>query len=239
MNVVEQNLINASELSARDLEQTLGFLFAHQLDYADLYFQSSVHESWVLEDGLVKDGSFNIERGVGVRAISGEKTGFAYADAINSDALKQAATAARGIAAQGQQGSVKAFSRSGNSQIYLPCEPLQSLSNTDKVALLHQVEAFIRTLDKRAEQVMVSLTGVYEEILVAGSDGTYATDIRPLVRLNCSVLLEENGRRERGSAGGGAMLQPTRTPNRRANQTGLASHVPDIVISVRFATRQS
>ena len=102
MNAVEQNLIQASELSARDLEQTLGFLFAHQLDYADLYFQSSVHESWVLEDGLVKDGSFNIERGVGVRAISGEKTGFAYADSINRDALMQAAGAARGIAAQGQ-----------------------------------------------------------------------------------------------------------------------------------------
>lgn len=204
MNAVEQNLINASELSQRDLEQTLGYLFAHQLDYADLYFQSSVHESWVLEDGLVKDGSFNIERGVGVRAISGEKTGFAYADTINAAALQQAAMAARGIAAQGQQGKVHAFSRSGNSNIYLPCEPLQSLTNTEKVALLHQVEAFIRSLDSRAEQVMVSLTGVYEEVLVAASDGTFATDIRPLVRLNCSVLLQHNGRRERGSAGGGA-----------------------------------
>lgn len=204
MNAVEHNLINASELSQRDLEQTLGYLFAHQLDYADLYFQSSVHESWVLEDGLVKDGSFNIERGVGVRAISGEKTGFAYADSINAAALQQAAMAARGIAAQGQHGSVKAFSRSSNSNIYLPCEPLQSLTNTEKVALLHQVEAFIRSLDSRAEQVMVSLTGVYEEVLVAASDGTFATDIRPLVRLNCSVLLQHNGRRERGSAGGGA-----------------------------------
>lgn len=204
MNAVEHNLINASELSQRDLEQTLSYLFAHQLDYADLYFQSSVHESWVLEDGLVKEGSFNIERGVGVRAISGEKTGFAYADSINTAALQQAAMAARGIAAQGQQGRVKAFSRSSNSNIYLPCEPLQSLTNTEKVALLHQVEAFIRSLDSRAEQVMVSLTGVYEEVLVAASDGTFATDIRPLVRLNCSVLLQHNGRRERGSAGGGA-----------------------------------
>lgn len=204
MNAVEHNLINASELSQRDLEQTLGYLFTHQLDYADLYFQSSVHESWVLEDGLVKDGSFNIERGVGVRAVSGEKTGFAYADSINAVALQQAASAARGIAAQGQQGRVKAFSRSGNSNIYLPCEPLQSLTNTEKVALLHQMEAFIRSLDSRAEQVMVSLSGVYEEVLVAASDGTLATDIRPLVRLNCSVLLQHNGRRERGSAGGGA-----------------------------------
>ncbi|MDX3775141.1 metalloprotease TldD [Chromatiaceae bacterium AAb-1] len=203
MNAVERNLLTASELTDNHLQQTLGFLFQHQLDYADLYFQSSVHESWVLEDGLVKDGSFNIERGVGVRAISGEKTGFAYADTISADALTRAATAARGITAAGQHGTVKAFSRSGNSNIYLPCEPLQSLSNTDKVALLHQIDAFIRSLDSRAEQVTVSLSGVYEEVLVAASDGTFATDIRPLVRLNCSVLLQHNGRRERGSAGGG------------------------------------
>lgn len=203
MNLPEQNLLTASEVTADDLQQTLGFLFQHQLDYADLYFQSSVHESWVLEDGLVKDGSFNIERGVGVRAISGEKTGFAYADTISNQALNQAAAAARGIAAQGQHGSVKAFQRSGNSKIYLPCEPLQSLSNSDKVALLHQMDAYIRSLDSRAEQVSVSLSGVYEEVLVAASDGTFATDIRPLVRLNCSVLLHHNGRRERGSGGGG------------------------------------
>lgn len=203
MTAVEHNLISASDLSAKDLHQTLGFLFDHKLDFADLYFQSSIHEAWVLEDGLVKDGSFNIERGVGVRAISGEKTGFAYADTISSAALMQAATAARGIASHGQQGSVKAFSQSSNSKIYLPCEPLQSLSNTEKVALLHQIEAYIRTLDSRAEQVMVSLSGVYEEVLVAASDGTYATDIRPLVRLNCSVLLQQGDRRERGSAGGG------------------------------------
>jgi len=203
MATVEKNLIAASDLTSADLSNSLSYLFQHQLDYADLYFQSSVHESWVLEDGLVKDGSFNIERGVGVRAISGEKTGFAYADAISTAALQQAASAARGIAAQGQQGQVKAFSKTGNSMIYLPCEPLQSLTNTEKVAMLHQIEAFIRSLDSRAEQVMVSLSGVYEEVLVAASDGTYAADIRPLVRLNCSVLLNDNGRRERGGAGGG------------------------------------
>jgi len=206
MSNVEFNLLDSSELTANDLQHSLNYLFQHQLDYADLYFQSSVHESWVLEDGLVKEGSFNIERGVGVRAVSGEKTGFAYADAISATALQQAASAARGIAALGQQGSVKAFSKTAAPQIYLPCEPLQSLDNTAKVNLLKQVDAFIRTLDSRAEQVSVSLTGVYEEVLVAASDGTFATDIRPLVRLNCSVLLQHNGRRERGSAGGGGRL---------------------------------
>lgn len=204
MSKVEHNLLSASDLSASDLQQSLGFLFAHKLDYADLYFQSSIHESWALEDGLVKDGSFNIERGVGVRAISGEKTGFAYADSISAAALKQAAEAARGIAAVGQQGSVQVFKQQSQPQIYLPCEPLQSLDNTAKVELLKQMEIFIRSLDSRAEQVAVSLSGVYEEVLVAASDGTFATDIRPLVRLNCSVLLHHNGRRERGGSGGGA-----------------------------------
>ncbi|MCH8537958.1 MAG: metalloprotease TldD [Alkalimonas sp.] len=203
MSQVEHNLLHTHELTEQHLQQNLGFLLQHQLDYADLYFQSSVHESWVLEDGLVKDGSFNIEQGVGVRAISGEKTGFAYADTISAEALLQTATAARGIAALGQHGQVKAFSRHTSSDIYLPCEPLQSLTNTEKVALLHQIEAFIRTLDQRVKQVMVSLTGVYEEVLVAASDGTFATDIRPLIRLNCSVLLQQGERRERGSAGGG------------------------------------
>lgn len=204
MSKVEHNLLSASDLSASDLQQSLGFLFAHKLDYADLYFQSSVHESWGLEDGLVKDGSFNIERGVGVRAISGEKTGFAYADSISAAALKQASEAARGIAAVGQQGTVQAFKQQTQPEIYLPCEPLQSLDNTAKVELLKQMEVYIRSLDSRAEQVAVSLSGVYEEILVAASDGTFATDIRPLVRLNCSVLLQHNGRRERGGSGGGA-----------------------------------
>ncbi|KOO58729.1 MAG: metalloprotease TldD [Pararheinheimera sp.] len=204
MSKVEHNLLSASDLSASDLQQSLGFLFAHKLDYADLYFQSSVHESWGLEDGLVKDGSFNIERGVGVRAISGEKTGFAYADSISAAALKQASEAARGIAAVGQQGTVQVFKQQTQPEIYLPCEPLQSLDNTAKVELLKQMEVYIRSLDSRAEQVAVSLSGVYEEILVAASDGTFATDIRPLVRLNCSVLLQHNGRRERGGSGGGA-----------------------------------
>jgi TldD protein len=204
MSKVEHNLLSASDLSASDLQQSLGFLFAHKLDYADLYFQSSVHESWGLEDGLVKDGSFNIERGVGVRAISGEKTGFAYADSISAAALKQASEAARGIAAVGQQGTVQVFKLQTQPEIYLPCEPLQSLDNTAKVELLKQMEVYIRSLDSRAEQVAVSLSGVYEEVLVAASDGTFATDIRPLVRLNCSVLLQHNGRRERGGSGGGA-----------------------------------
>jgi len=158
----------------------------------------------MLEDGIVKEGSYNIERGVGVRAISGEKTGFAYSDDISEQALNAAANAAKGIAVAGKNGRVKAFHATNRVEIYQAVDPLASLNQAQKITLMHEVEAHARTLDKRVSQVIVSLSGVYETILVAASDGTFATDVRPLVRLNCSVLVEENGKRERGSAGGGA-----------------------------------
>jgi TldD protein len=179
-------------------------MMTKKVDFADLYFQSSQHESWVLEDGIVKDGSFNLERGVGVRAISGEKTGFAYSDDINASALKKAADAAKGIADTGAGANVTPFQNTIISSTYQPLQPLASLTQEQKIDLLHQVEAHARQTDARVTQVIVSLSGVYEEVLVAATDGTFATDIRPLVRLNCSVLVEENGKRERASSGGGA-----------------------------------
>jgi TldD protein len=179
-------------------------MMGRQVDYADLYFQASQHETWVLEDGIVKEGSYNIERGVGVRAISGEKTGFAYSDDITPEALQKAADAAKGIADSGTGATVKAFSRQSPIQIYQSVEPLGSLTQEQKIDLLHQVEAHARQVDSRVKQVIASISGVYETILVSASDGTFGTDIRPLVRLNCSVLVEENGKRERASAGGGA-----------------------------------
>ncbi len=203
MNVVEQELLTACQLDQDQLNQTLAHICARDIDFADLYFQSSSHESWMLEDGIVKEGSYNIERGVGVRAISGEKTGFAYSDDINPMALMQAATAARGIVQSGKSQSVKAFSRQQYIQLYTEIDPLSTLTQEQKINLLHEVEAHARAQDSRVKQVIVSLTGVYEKILVAASDGTFANDIRPLVRLNCSVLVEQNGRRERASSGGG------------------------------------
>ncbi len=204
MNIVEQELLADSQLDRGILTDTLNLICQHQIDLADLYFQSSRHESWMLEDGIVKEGSYNIERGVGIRAISGEKTGFAYSDDISGAALTKAAEAARGIALAGQNGQVNAFSTATNKEIYTGVDPLASLSQEKKITLLHEVEAHARSLDKRVSQVIVSLSGVYEKILVAANDGTFATDIRPLVRLNCSVLIESNGKRERGSSGGGA-----------------------------------
>ena len=207
MNNVEQELLADSEIDESILTSTLDSIYQRKVDLADLYFQSSSHESWMLEDGIVKEGSYNIERGVGVRAISGEKTGFAYSDDITPLALKKAADAAKGIANAGQSAKVQVFDgkqRVQNKAQYQALDPLASLPQEQKITLLHEVEAHARSVDKRVKQVIVNLSGVYEKILVAASDGTYATDIRPLVRLNCSVLVEENGKRERASAGGGA-----------------------------------
>ena len=204
MNNVEQELLSDGQLDRDFLQQTLKSIFTRQVDLADLYFQASSHESWMLEDGIVKEGSYNIERGVGVRAISGEKTGFAYSDEISPLALTKAGDAAKGIANSGKSGQVQAFKSASSPIIYQALDPLASLAQEQKITLLHEVEAHARSVDKRVQQVIVSLTGVYEKILVAASDGTFATDIRPLVRLNCSVLVEANGKRERASAGGGA-----------------------------------
>lgn len=204
MNNVEQVLLADSQIDDAILSKTLNSMMGRQVDFADLYFQSNQHESWVLEDGVVKEGSYNMERGVGVRAISGEKTGFAYSDDISPLALQQAADAAKGIADAGQGGQVQGFKRQSPIKIYQAVEPLGSLTQEQKIDLLHQVEAHARQVDSRVSQVIVSLSGVYEKVLVAASDGTYGTDIRPLVRLNCSVLVEANGKRERASSGGGA-----------------------------------
>jgi TldD protein len=204
MNNVEQTLLADSHIDDAILSKTLNSMMGRQVNFADLYFQSSQHESWMLEDGIVKEGSYNMERGVGVRAISGEKTGFAYSDDISPLALQQAADAAKGIADSGKGAQVQAFKRQSPIKIYQTVEPLGSLTQEQKIDLLHQVEAHARQVDSRVSQVIVSLSGVHEKILVAASDGTYGTDIRPLVRLNCSVLVEENGKRERASAGGGA-----------------------------------
>ena len=203
LNNVKANLLTDSGLDLSSLEKALGQIYHHDNDYADLYFQSSQHESWVLEDGIIKDGSYNIERGVGVRAISGEKTGFAYSDEISEAALLKACQAARTIAPAGGKHQVKGLQDGKFTPRYNDNNPLLAMQDADKIALLRAADAYIREKEPGINQVVVSLSGVYEEILVAATDGTLATDIRPLVRLNCSVLLEKGDRRERGSAGAG------------------------------------
>lgn len=209
-NLVEQHLIHDSGLQTQDLQDILGLIYQYENDFADLYFQSSHHEAWILEDGIIREGSYNLERGVGVRAVSGEKTGFAYSDVITKEALIESAKAARTIATMGGQNKVKALSSDGASErqnlIYLKDNPIIGMSEDDKIALLRAADTYIRNKEPDAIQVTVSITSVYEEVLIAATDGTFCTDVRPLVRLNCSVVLERDDRRERGSAGAGARV---------------------------------
>ncbi|MBK0034115.1 metalloprotease TldD [Erwinia sp. S43] len=203
LNLVSEQLLAANNISHNDLFAILGQLSERKLDYADLYFQSSYHESWVLEDRIIKDGSYNIDQGVGVRAVSGEKTGFAYADQITLNALHQSAAAARSIVREQGNGQSHTLGAVLHRPLYPALDPLQSLTREEKIALLHRVDSAARAADKRVQEVSASLTGVYELVLVAATDGTLAADVRPLVRLSVSVQVEDNGKRERGSSGGG------------------------------------
>lgn len=198
-----ERFLAPAQLQISDLESQLSRLCTPQTDYADFYFQASRHESWLLENGIVKDGSYNIEKGVGIRAVSGEKTGFAYSDQISATAITEAANAARSIVNSGQEKQVKLILPAQPALIYGDSDPLESLSREKKIALLKEVDIFARALEPTVSEVTVSLNAVYEEILVAASDGTLASDIRPLVRFSCSVLIEKQGKRERGSSGGG------------------------------------
>ncbi|MBX9810024.1 MAG: metalloprotease TldD [Burkholderiales bacterium] len=190
-------------LDGNRLQTVFSQIMAHRVDYADLYFQYSRSESWSIEEGIVKSGSFSIDQGVGVRAVSGEKTAFAFSDDISLEALNSAAQATRAIARQGSGGAAQVEKRSGGHNLYLPHDPLASLNDRDKVSLLERLERHARALDPRVTQAMAYLAGEYEVVLVARSDGVLAADVRPLVRLSLQVIVEQDGRREQGSAGGG------------------------------------
>ncbi len=199
----DSTLLAPYGLDAGGIERVFGQIMAHSVDYADLYFQYSRSEGWSLEEGMVKSGSFNIDQGVGVRAVSGEKTAFAYSDEISLPALESAAQATRSIARRGEQGATRVAAKSRGHSLYLPEDPLKSLADVDKVTLLEKLERHARAIDTRVTQVMASLAGEYEVVLIARSDGNFAADVRPLVRLSVQVIVEQGGRREQGSAGGG------------------------------------
>ncbi|WP_432796102.1 metalloprotease TldD [Actinobacillus pleuropneumoniae] len=203
LNQVSESLLAPSGLELSHLSKVLNHFANRQIDYADLYFQLSQDESWSLEDSIIKEGGFYIDRGFGVRAVSGEKTGFAYADQIGLSQLEQCATAARSITNASGQLSVKSFKQTNAIKRYASVNPLDTLSREQKVELLHLVDKVARAEDPRVIQVNAGLSAVYEEMLVAATDGTLAADIRPLVRLSVSVLVEENSKRECGSAGAG------------------------------------
>ncbi|MEQ1487425.1 MAG: metalloprotease TldD [Methylotenera sp.] len=198
-----QALLTPSNLDVAKLQNVLGDMMSHKIDYADLYFQYSRSESWGLEEGQVKSGNFSIDQGVGVRAVSGEKTAFAYSDDITLSALQEAAKATKAIASLGGEQTASSVVKRNASPLYLPQDPIASLSAESKVKLLERLETFARKLDARVTQVTASIAGEYEVVMVARHDGVMAADVRPLVRLSINVIAESNGRREQGSSGGG------------------------------------
>ncbi len=204
IDTVMSRMLEPAGLGEQQLRSTLGSMMQGGVDYADLYFQVSRQESWTVEDRIIREGSFSLDQGVGVRAVSGEKTGFAYSDELLLPALEQAADAARAIARQGDSAALQAWHRHEAPPLYPVTDPTTSVTDAQKTTFLGEIERATRDLDDRIEQVIISLSSSQDLVLVAASDGTLASDIRPLVRLNVSVILEQDGRREQGYAGGGA-----------------------------------
>ncbi len=200
--LAERRLLAPGGLATGDLDRVFSQLMGPSIDAADLYFQHSRSESWVLEEGIVKDGNHSIEQGVGVRAMSGEKTGFSYSDDIVLPQLLEASRAARAIA-QGGAGQGRPLALATGRALYPAIDPVESLPNEEKIAVLREVDAYARARDPRVKQVVVSMSATLDTVLIAASDGTLAADVRPLVRLNVQVIVEQNGRREQGHSGGG------------------------------------
>ncbi|MCK5121401.1 MAG: metalloprotease TldD [Methylococcales bacterium] len=204
LNQVKQSILTPYGMQDKDIDQIMDSMLSASVDNADIYFQSSHFESWVLEGGIIKEGSHSIEQGAGVRVVSGDKTGFAYSDQIELQVLLKAANNVKAIARQGQDAQRKIDTVGSRTNYYQPVNPLKSLADQEKINLLRKVDVETRKLDTRIEEVIVSLVGVYEQVLVASQDGSLVADIRPLTRMSVSVILEDNGKREQGSMGGGA-----------------------------------
>ena len=204
LDIARSTILTPVGLAETDLDRLLGKLVGPSIDAADVYFQAGRLESWVLEDGILKEGSHNIERGAGIRVVSGEKTGFAYSDEIQLPTLLEAAGTARAIVRSGQDGRVQVHGMPVAREMYQPLDPVASLDEREKVDLLRQVDAEARRQDPRGQQVIVTLVAAHDVVLVAASDGSLSGDVRPLVRMSVSVIAEQGGRREQGSSGGGA-----------------------------------
>jgi len=204
ITLAKQAILRPSGITESEIDTIMGRLLSSRADAADIYFQSTRAESWVMEGGIIKEGSHNIAQGAGVRAVSGDKTGFAYSDRIELPVLLEAANNVKAIVRQGQNASAGLTLPANWLSYYPPIDPIKSLEDQEKIDLLRRVESETRRLDPRIEEVIVSLIGVHDHILVAGSDGLLAADVRPLVRMNVTVIVVQNGRREQGSMGGGA-----------------------------------
>ncbi|MCP3671864.1 MAG: metalloprotease TldD [Gammaproteobacteria bacterium] len=204
IEIARNTILTPSGLTDSDLDRLLSQLLSGNIDAADAYFQASRLESWVLEDGIIKEGNFNIDQGVGVRAIAGEKTGFAYTDEIQLATLLEAGVTARAIASSGSDRMIKVKATSAKHQLYQPINPLQSISDQAKIDLLHRLDAEARQQDPRVKRVIASLVAAHDVVLVVSSDGTLCGDVRPLIRCGVHVIAEQDGKFEQGTGGGGA-----------------------------------
>jgi TldD protein len=212
LEIARDTLLSPYSLTESSLDTVFGDIMTHDADYADLYFQYSRSEGWSLEEGRVKSGSFNIDQGVGVRVVSGEKTAFAYSDDISLTALRDAAVATRSIARAGGNGIAKPKMKNADSRagsLYTPNDPVSNFSDADKVRILERLEQFARAIDPRVKEVMGRLSGEYEVVMVARHDGVTAADVRPLVHIGLTIIAEQNGRREQGHTGGGGRYDYT------------------------------
>ncbi len=201
--LAQSRLLAPGGLGLDGLDAAFSRLMGPGVDYGDLYFQHSRRESWTIEDGIVKDGAHSIEQGVGVRAVSGEKSGFAYSDDIRADALLESASAARAISRDGRQAGGGQRVVVPGRQLYAPVDPVDGMGAEDKIAALRAVDEYVRAADPRVKQVIVSLSGGVDTVLIARSDGVLSSDVRPLVRFNVQVIVEDGGRREQGYSGAG------------------------------------
>lgn len=203
---VTQDLLHANQISADELAKSLAHIGRHHIDYADIYCQRTAFESWHLDEGMVKSGSFQIDQGVGVRAVSGEKTAFAYADSLTADAIFRAADTVKAIGASGNHTPIRVPVPTWGKTVHGAFNPIATLHSAEKVALLQKVEQLAKAADPRIVQVMAGLTCEHDMIYIARLDGKHAADIRPLIRLSLTVIAKQGDRREQGSAGGGGRL---------------------------------
>ena len=203
---VSQDLLQANQIGAEEIAQSLAIIGRHYVDYADIYCQRTAYESWHLDEGIVKSGSFQIDQGVGVRAVSGEKTAFAYADSLTTDAIQRAAETVKVIGASGNTVPIRVPTPVFGKAIHGAFNPIVGLDSAAKVALLQKVEQLARAADSRVVQVMAGLTCEHDMVYIARLDGKHAADIRPLIRLSLTVIVKQGNRREQGSSGGGGRL---------------------------------
>ncbi|CAL4324507.1 metalloprotease TldD [Buchnera aphidicola] len=204
LELVTESLLTANKIHHQDIFSCLEEICTHSLDYGDFYFQSRMIESWSIENRIIKEGNYHLDQGIGVRVVSGETTGFSYSDQISIDAVRKSAHIAKSIFDKKEKLKIQPLLNQKKESFYRPFNPLTEFTSSEKINLLYRVDHIAHKIDDRVVQVNASLSGSYEQILIASTDGNLATDIRPLVEFSISVVVEDRGKIEKGRSGGGS-----------------------------------